>query len=52
MLGHAAGSVTSRYVHHLDAVLIAAADKVARMIHSYMTGQAAKVVALPNRGRA
>ena len=41
MLGHAAGSVTSRYVHHLDAVLIAAADKVARMIHSYMTGQAA-----------
>ena len=32
MLGHAGGSVTSRYVHHLDAVLIAAADRVAEQI--------------------
>ncbi len=48
MLGHAAGSVTGRYIHHLDAVLIAAADKVSRAIHSYMTGEAeAKVVRLP-----
>jgi integrase len=38
MLGHAAGSVTSRYVHHLDSVLVAAADKVARAIHGMMTG--------------
>lgn len=37
MLGHAAGSVTSRYVHHLDSVLIAAADKVAKAIHGMMT---------------
>lgn len=36
MLGHAAGSVTSRYVHHLDSVLVAAADKVARAIHGMM----------------
>jgi integrase len=28
LLGHAAGNVTQRYVHHLDAVLIAAANKV------------------------
>lgn len=49
MLGHAAGSVTSRYVHHLDAVLITAADKVARTVHGYMTGAAAKVVPLPKR---
>ncbi|HZG28323.1 MAG TPA: site-specific integrase, partial [Ensifer sp.] len=28
LLGHAAGNVTQRYVHHLDSVLIAAADKV------------------------
>lgn len=39
LLGHAAGSVTSRYVHHLDAVLIAAADRVAGTIHGYMTGK-------------
>lgn len=29
MLGHSSGTITSRYVHHLDAVLLAAADKVA-----------------------
>lgn len=39
LLGHAAGSVTSRYVHHLDAVLIAAADRVAGTIHGYMMGK-------------
>jgi integrase len=49
MLGHAAGSVTSRYVHHLDAVLIAAADKVARTVRGHMTGQMAKVVKLQGR---
>jgi integrase len=41
MLGHAAGSVTSRYVHHLDAVLIAAADRVAETIAGYLDGRAA-----------
>lgn len=51
MLGHAAGSVTSRYVHHLDSVLIAAADKVARTIHGMMTVAEGKVVQLPNRKR-
>lgn len=40
LLGHAAGSVTSRYVHHLDTVLIAAADKVATAIYEMMTGTA------------
>lgn len=52
MLGHAAGSVTGRYVHHLDSVLIAAADKVARTIHGYMTGAAGKVVRLPTRNHS
>lgn len=52
MLGHAAGSVTSRYVHHLDTVLVAAADKVARSIHATMTGAESKVVRLPRRGRS
>jgi len=37
LLGHAAGSVTGRYVHHLDAVLIAAADRVAGEIAAAIT---------------
>jgi integrase len=49
MLGHAAGTVTSRYVHHLDSVLVAAADKVARAIHGQMTGAEGKVVQMPKR---
>lgn len=44
MIGHAAGSVTSRYVHHLDSVLIAAADKVARTIYEMMVRAGGKVV--------
>lgn len=36
MIGHAAGTVTGRYTHHLDAVLIAAADKVAAEISGYL----------------
>jgi hypothetical protein len=32
MLGHAGGTITSRYVHHRDAVLIAAADRVAGQV--------------------
>ncbi len=45
MLGHSAGTVTGRYVHHLDAVLIAAADKVAEEIARVMTGKAIVVTA-------
>ena len=36
MLGHSAGTTTSRYIHHLDEVLIAAADKVATTIFQLM----------------
>ena len=36
MLGHAAGSMTGRYIHHLDSVLIAAADQVAVTISAFM----------------
>jgi integrase len=36
MLGHAGSGVTSRYTHRLDAVLIAAADKVAGEVHRQM----------------
>ena len=38
LLGHSAGSVTSRYIHHLDPVLVAAADKVSRAIRDKMMG--------------
>ncbi|MBB5046146.1 integrase [Rhodopseudomonas rhenobacensis] len=41
LIGHSAsGSVTGRYIHHLDTVLIAAADKVSRSILGQMTGNA------------
>jgi integrase len=37
LLGHSAGSVTSRYVHHLDSVLSSASDKVAAAVHKMMS---------------
>lgn len=36
LLGHASGSITSRYIHQVDSVLIAAADKVAGAILDMM----------------
>lgn len=51
VIGHAGHSVTSRYIHKLDSVLIAAANKIANEVHRQMTGTEAKVVALPNRRR-
>jgi integrase len=38
MLGHASGTVTGRYIHHLDEVLVAAADRVAGEVRRQMTG--------------
>jgi integrase len=48
LLGHAAASVTGRYIHHLDSALIAAADRVATRIAAHMDGseEQAKVVPL------
>jgi integrase len=43
LLGHSAGSVTARYIHNLDAVLIAAADKVSNSISETMTGRLERV---------
>ena len=53
MLGHANGTVTGRYIHHLDAALIEAADKVSSLIASTMKGRkiSAKIVPLRRRGR-
>lgn len=49
LLGHAAGNVTQRYVHHLDTVLIAAANKVSGEIERMMTGKSAQVIELSRR---
>lgn len=38
LIGHAGGTVTSRYVHRLDSVVVAGADKVARAVLAQMTG--------------
>jgi hypothetical protein len=40
MLRQAAGSVTGRYIHHLDTVLVDAANRVAARIPAAMTGDA------------
>jgi hypothetical protein len=36
LLGHRAGSVTTRYTHHADSVLLAAADAVANRVAELM----------------
>ncbi len=41
LLGHAAGTITSRYVHRLDSVLVAAANKVAQEVWRRMTSEVA-----------
>jgi integrase len=46
LLGHSAASITSRYVHHLDAALLSAADKVSRRIASFMDEMGAETAAL------
>ncbi|RIA37422.1 uncharacterized protein DUF4102 [Hephaestia caeni] len=38
LLGHASGSITSRYVHTLDAALVMAADTVSGYIQALMDG--------------
>jgi integrase len=58
LIGHRGGSITSRYTHHADAVLLAAADHVADRIVNLMSGgnsvdaDASNVVRLPLRGKA
>lgn len=49
LLGHAGGTVTSRYVHRLDTVLVAAANKVSGEVYRQMTGASAKVLEMPRR---
>jgi integrase len=47
LMGHAGGSVTEGYIHKIDTVLVAAADRIARHIETAMTGKkTGQVVAL------
>ena len=47
MLGHSTGSITGRYIHHLDAALIAAADRVAGHIAAAMNGSIERAQVMP-----
>jgi integrase len=49
LLGHVGSTITSRYVHRLDTVMIAAANKVTGEVYRQMTGSTAKVIELPKR---
>jgi integrase len=40
LLGHASGTVTGRYIHHVDTALVAAADRVSAAIAAAMEGGA------------
>jgi hypothetical protein len=46
MLGDAPAAVKARYVHHLDAVLVAAADRVTKSINSCITENRAKAATI------
>jgi integrase len=54
LLGHATTTMTGRYIHHLDAALIAAADAVSNRIAAALDGReaAAKVIQLPGQAEA
>jgi len=39
LLGHSRGTMTSRYIHHVDAVLLGAADRVSGAIARAMAGE-------------
>ena len=52
MIGHSSASITGRYINNLDSILIAAADKVARIIYDAMKPKEVKELAKnpgPNR---
>ena len=52
LLGHSSGTITGRYVHHLDAVLLSAADRVANVIQGYMLGESASADVIKMRSLA
>lgn len=49
ILGHAGTTMTSRYTHRLDSVLVAAANKISNEVYRQMTGEVGKVLEMPRR---
>jgi integrase len=49
LIGHSGGTVTSRYIHRLDSVLVAAANKVSGEVYRQMTGEVGKLLEMPRR---
>lgn len=49
LLGHAGGTITSKYVHRLDSVLVAAASKVCGEVYRQMTGEVGTILEIPRR---
>jgi len=49
LLGHAGHGVTQGYIHKVDPVLVAAADRISMYISSAMAGRASNVVTLEHR---
>ena len=51
LIGHSVGSITGRYIHHLDQTLLAAADRVAIQIDRMLSSeiQSASVTYLNSR---
>ncbi len=52
LLGHRLGTVTSRYTHAADPVLLAAADKVANLVEGLLGGIRPAAEVIPLRGSA
>jgi integrase len=52
LLGHATATTTSRYIHHLDAALIGAADTVCAHIASALDGKGASAEVVQLRRRS
>lgn len=49
LIGHKGHTITSKYTHRLDAVLVAAANKVSAEVWRQMTGQGGNVIPMPKR---
>jgi integrase len=51
LIGHSSHTTTGRYIHKLDSVLLAAADRVAKTIEGYMTSEKPPAVVVIRSGR-
>jgi integrase len=49
MLGHSSGTVTGRYIHHVDSALVATADRVSGQISALLEGKMTDANVVPLR---